>query len=296
MKTLLATCLIAGSFLAVSAQDPQPAGDTLWDVNGIMSLNASQLAFSPQWASGGESSLSGNALVNLAANYRNPDSTLTWANELTLGYGLIKQGEDPVRKSDDKINFASKVGYRASKYWYYSGLVSFKSQFTEGYANPGDVDRTKISNFFSPAYLNISGGMDFKPGDNFTMLLAPVTGKITFVMDDELAATGAFGVEPGNNARAEFGGYAKFAYKKEILKNVILNTKLDLFTNYLDEPQNIDVNYDLMLTFKVNEYISASFIAEFIYDHDIKFELEDGGMGPALQWKEQFGLGLTYSF
>lgn len=298
MKTYFLT--IAAIFLAVSlnAQDSIRA-DTLWKFNGVTSLNVSQLSLS-NWAAGGENSLSGNALVKLSADF--DDGTLNWDNDLHLGFGLIRQGDDPTRKSDDKLDLSSKFGYRASKNWFYSGLLSFKTQFIEGYDNPGEDDRTKISNWLAPGYLNISAGMDFKPNDNFTMLIAPVSTKMTLVMDDDLSAAGSFGLDPGETIRAEFGGYIKLGYKKEILKNVLLDTKLDFFSNYFENPQYVDVNWDMLLTFKVNEFISATLITQFIYDRDIEFGFDTTGDGihdtfePRVQFKELFGIGLTYNF
>ena len=298
MKTYLLT--ITAIFLAVSlnAQDSIRA-DTLWKFNGVTSLNVSQLSLS-NWAAGGENSLSGNALVKLSADF--DDGTLNWDNDLHLGFGLIRQGDDPTRKSDDKLDLSSKFGYRASKNWFYSGLLSFKTQFIEGYDNPGEDDRTKISNWLAPGYLNISAGMDFKPNDNFTMLIAPVSTKMTLVMDDDLSAAGSFGLDPGETIRAEFGGYIKLGYKKEILKNVLLDTKLDFFSNYFENPQYVDVNWDMLLTFKVNEFISATLITQFIYDRDIEFGFDTTGDGihdtfePRVQFKELFGIGLTYNF
>ena len=141
------------------SQDSNEA-DTLWQYSGTASLNLSQLSLT-NWAAGGDNSISGNALVQMSADY--DDGTLNWDNDLNLGYGLIRQGGSPARKSDDKIDISSKFGYRASKKWFYSGLLSFKSQFVEGYDNPGEVVRTKISGFLSPGYLNLSIGMDYKP-------------------------------------------------------------------------------------------------------------------------------------
>ena len=120
---------------------------------------------------------------------------------------------------------------------------------------PGDADRTKISNFMAPGYLNISLGMDYKPSDAFSLLLSPVTGKFTFVLDDDLSAAGSFGLDPGQKSRGELGGYVKMAFKKEVLKNVTLDTNIDLFSNYLDHPQYIDVNWNLLLNFKVNDFL-----------------------------------------
>lgn len=268
--------------------------DTLWKTGGIISLNLSQLALN-NWAAGGENSVSGNGLLQLSVDYN--DGTMTWDNDLVLGYGLIKQGEGLARKSDDRVDLSSKFGYKAGGNWYYSALLSFRTQFTEGYDRPGDEDRTRISNWMAPGYLNISAGMDYKPGEHFTLLIAPVTGKMTFVLDDELSAAGTFGLEPGERVRGEFGGFIKAGFKKEIMKNVLLNTTLDLFSNYLENPQYIDVNWDLLLSMKVNEYISATLQTQLIYDRDILFAGENGGEGePRVQFKELFGIGLTYNF
>ena len=295
LLSILVATVIAGT---LSAQEP---ADTLWKYNGVVSLNFSQLALS-NWAAGGENSVSGNGRITLGANYLSRDSNISWDNELILGYGLLQQGDDAVRKSDDKIDFSSKFGYKAAGNWKYSGLFSFRSQFTEGYANPGDENRTKISNFLAPGYLNLSFGMDYKPSKTFAILLAPVTGKMTLVMDDELSDAGAFGVTPGETVRSEFGGYVKIAWTTDLMKNIKLNTKVDLFSNYLENPQYVDVNFDLLLSLKVNEYISASFITQLIYDYDIKFDIVDETTGDVIgtedrvQLKELFGVGLTYSF
>lgn len=296
MKKLLS---IVFCVFLVSANSAQESADTLWKFNGLTSLNFSQMTLT-NWTAGGENSVAGTAIINLAANYRSSNEKFTWNNELLMGYGLLQQGDDPLRKSDDKIDLASKFGYSAGKNWSYSGLLSFKTQFTEGYSNPGDLNREKISNFMAPGYLSLSLGMDFKPKETFTLLIAPLTGKMTFVMDEDLA--GGFGVSADQQIRSEFGGYVKIAFAQEIAKNIKLNTKIDMFSNYLQDPQFVDVNFDLLLTFKVNKLISASFISQVIYDHDIQFDVLDaagiatGETEARIQFKELFGIGLTYSF
>jgi len=296
-KILLALSMLLPVFL-VHAQESTNA-DTLWKFSGTTSLNLSQLSLT-NWAAGGDNSLSGNALINLSAIYA-ADKT-QWENKLTLGFGLIKQGNDPTRKSDDQINFASKLGLKASGKWFYTGLLGFKTQFAQGYDRPGDEDRVKISNFMSPGYLNLSLGMDYKPSETFSLFLSPLSSKFTFVLDEDLSAAGSFGLDPGQTVRAEVGAYLKMAFKKEILKNVTIDTKIDLFSNYLDNPQYVDVNWDLLLTFKVNEYLSASLLTQMIYDYDIKFGIDTTGDGlpdtfeERVQFKELFGLGLTYNF
>jgi hypothetical protein len=298
MKRYLISIVMLATTLVLGAQDTISA-DTLWKFSGITSLSLSQLSLT-NWAAGGDNSISGNALIKFSPDY--DDGTIQWDNDLVLGFGLIRQGSDPTRKSDDQIELSSKFGYRASKNWFYSVLLNFKTQFSEGYDKPGEVNRTKISNFMSPGYLSLSAGMDYKPNDKFSLLLSPVSGKMTFVLDDELSQAGSFGLDPGQTVRAEFGALIKAAFKDEILKNVVLDTKLELFSNYFENPQWVDVNWDVLLTLKVNEYISATLMTQLIYDRDIEFGVDTSGDGvfdtfePRVQFKEILGIGFAYTF
>jgi hypothetical protein len=139
--------------------------------------------------------------------------------------------------------------------------------------------------------------MDYKT-DVLSVMMAPVSGKLTFVTDDDLAAEGAFGVEPGNNLRAEMGATVKAQLKKDIMKNVTLDTKVDLFSNYLDQPKNIDVDWTFKIIMKVNDYLSANLITQLIYDNDVKIQGDDENVppSPGLQFMESFGVGLTFKF
>lgn len=301
MKKLTLTLLAFMVGLAAFAQQTAEA-DTLWKYSGTTSLNLSQLSLT-NWAAGGDNSISGNALVKLSADY--DDGTLNWDNDLILGFGLVRQGGDPTRKNDDQIDLASKFGYKVGEgNWFYSALLGFKTQFAQGYDNPGEEDRTKISNFMAPGYLNFSLGMDYKPNDQFSAMLAPLASKVTFVLDEDVSNIegGSFGVAQGESVRGEVGAYIKLVYKNEILKNVTLDTKLDLFSNYLENPQYVDVNWDMLLTFQVNEFLAASLLTQLIYDYDIQFGIDNNGDGEfddyesRVQFKELFGLGLTYTF
>ncbi|MBP7850318.1 MAG: DUF3078 domain-containing protein [Lentimicrobiaceae bacterium] len=291
MKNLIVCLLMLGLFMPALAQELTENPAPQWATGGNFGLNFTQVSLS-NWAAGGENSLATNTFVNLFANYKKGKGA--WDNTLNLAYGLLKQGETEVRKSDDKIDFASKYGYSAGKKWYYSGLVSFKSQFTEGFKYPNDS--VAISRFLAPGYILLSAGMDYKPSDNFSVYLSPLTGKITLVTDDVLSAQGAYGVEPGDKSRSEFGGYFKMMLKHALMENIDLATKLDLFSNYMDNPQNVDVNWEVMVVMKVNKYISANLSTHLIYDDDIMIKQDDGSAGPRTQFKEVFGVGLTYKF
>ncbi|MBQ1695522.1 MAG: DUF3078 domain-containing protein [Bacteroidales bacterium] len=278
-----------------------------WKLGGAASLNFSQVAFR-NWAGGGEPSISGNMFFNAFANYAK-DKT-TWDNTLDLGYGMMRQGTKKTSvlfyKTDDKIDFASKYGRYAFKYWYYSALVGFKTQFADGYKSI--TDSTRVSSWMAPGYLNIALGMDFKPtfenhpNMTFSLLIAPLSGRMTFVLDSALSAEGAYGVDPGKRFRPEFGGYVKAEFKIDFLKVFTYTTKLDLFSNYITKAQNVDMNWENLLTIKLSNWFSANLSITLAYDDDIDVPVDrdgDGvyeGLGKRLQFKELLGFGFTYKF
>lgn len=286
--------------------------DTLlgWKKGGLVSLNFSQAAFN-NWAAGGQNSLSLNTLASVFMNYK--AKNYTWDNMLDVGYGLLQQG-NAVFKTDDKIDFSSKYGKIATKDWYYAALLNFKTQMSPGYNYPDDS--TKISDFMSPGYVLAAIGMDYKPNTHFTAFIAPITVKNTIVTSTVLSDIGAFGVDPaefdgngvlihhGKMLRTEYGGYMRIVYKNTFFedKSVTLLTKLDLFSNYLHNPENIDVSWETILGFRVNKYIVATITVNVLYDDDIDVFVDknrDGIIdftGPRTQLKEVLGIGFAYKF
>ncbi len=269
-----------------------------WKFTGNTNINFAQSAF-VNWVAGGINSYALNGLVSLRLAYKK--KTFTWENNITAGYGFMVRSDIGFVKTDDKIDIDSKVGRLAGKGWYYSGLVNFKTQLTDGFARAGSTDI--ISRLLSPAYLIGAIGIDKKFGSTYSLFIAPLTVKTTYVMDQTLANAGAFGVDAGKNVRSEFGGYIKFSFQKDIMKNVNFKTKVDLFSNYLHNPQNIDVNWESILTFKVNKYISASITASLVYDDDIDVGIHTDPVtgsfdqfGPRTQFKEVLGIGFAHKF
>lgn len=266
----------------------------LWKTSGSTSLSFSQVNLS-NWAAGGENSYSLNSLINLKAEYKK--NKLDWTNTLDLGYGIQEQGTQGVKKTDDKIDLMSKVSYKAAGKWLYTGLINFKTQMDVGYKYNKDDTKTAISELMAPAYLSIALGMEYKPNDDFFLAIAPAAGRTTFVLDDTLSAAGAFGVTPGKNVRHEFGGMIKSTFQKDIIKNVNLLSKLELFSNYADKPQNIDVSWEIIIKMKINDVLSTNLQTHLLYDDDIKGTNDAGKVtGPEIQFKEVFGVGLTYKF
>ncbi|QNF31695.1 DUF3078 domain-containing protein [Adhaeribacter swui] len=280
-----------------------------WKFNGTGTLNFNQVSLS-NWATGGQSSVSGLSLITLTLNYK--DERSSWNNTGNFTYGLSKLNKERLKKSDDQIDFTSKYGRNISKAWYYAAQLNFRSQFTP------TLDReTKVlvSRFLAPAFILTSLGIDYKPRENFSVFLSAVTGKVTIVRDQTLADAGAFGVQAarrdtagaiipgtGDKFRREFGGYLNARFRTPIMENITFQTQLDLFSNYVRNPQNIDVNWQNTVNMKVNKLISVSVFTHLIYDDDILTEIdsdEDGVIdrkGPRIQFKETLGIGLTYKF
>ena len=246
-------------------------------------------------------------MLNYSANFKKTfneyKKTLTYDNFFDLAYGFIKQNSESWRKNEDKIDLSSKLGYDAFGKLYYAVLINFKSQFASGYKLPNDS--VIVSKFLAPAWVITSIGLDWKPKDYFTMYVSPATGKFTIVNDANLAAAGAYGVEHGKKFRPEFGAYFKAVFKKDIMKNINLSSKLELFDNYTDKRvanrKNVDVNFENNLLMKVNKYISATLFFQIIYDDDIniKHTVTENGIavdknGPTLQFKQVLGVAMSY--
>jgi hypothetical protein len=267
-----------------------------WHIRGLFSLSFSQITLT-NWAAGGENSIAGNGLMNMFADYRR--GSLIWNNSLDLGYGLQRREGETARKTDDRIDLFSKVGRQAAENWYYSGLLNFRTQMAPGYDYTSDENEI-ISNFLSPAYILAALGMDFKPLPDFSLFMAPLTGKFTIVRDEALGPN--YGLDAGDNFRSEFGGYLRTLYRTDLTETITFQTKLDLFSNYLDSPQNIDVNWENLLMMRITQYISVSFMTHLIYDDDILIGLDindDGNIdhyGPRVQFKQLLGVGFAYNF
>ncbi len=269
--------------------------DTLkfWKFNGISSINFSQVSLT-NWAAGGDNSYAFNGLINLSLEYSKDKND--WANTLNIGCGIQKQGEQEVRKTDDNIDFTSKYGRKISKSFFISALLNFKTQMDDGKKYETDTSYV-ISRFFAPAYLQCALGMEYKPGKVFYFVLSPVAGKLTMVLDDTLSDRGSFGVDAGEKTRLELGGSVTMGVNKEIMKNVTFKSTLGLFSNYIENPQNIDVDWKVAINMKINDYLSANLNTHLIYDDDIKTSDDEGNpRGAKVQFKEVFGVGLTYKF
>jgi hypothetical protein len=277
---------------AILAFSQVTADSSNWKRGGKVGLNFSQSHLS-NWAAGGQSALNTLGLLSYTANYAKDD--YKWDNilDMNLGYSII--GEAKAIKTDDKFEFNSLYSKKATEKLFYSLGFSLKTQFTDGFDYKTD-STTPISRLFSPGYITLGAGMDWIPNKHFSVTFAPATGRITIVADQKLADAGAFGVEPGENLRFELGTKLTAKVAAEIAKNVLLGSKLELFSDYIKNPQNIDVDWQANITMKVNSWLNANIAAHLIYDDDIMITDKDGKIGPRTQFKEVLSVGLSYTF
>lgn len=283
--------------------------DTLkspWRFSGNVGVTMSQVVLH-NWVQGGENSISGEATSYMQLDYYRGKHA--WNTTLDLGFGLLKQGEAPVVKNLDKIDFNTKYGFAAAPSWYVSALFSMKTQFAPGYKDPAKPERVLISDFAAPFYLALSLGVDYKYDTHFSGYLSPLAGRMIYVRRQELADQGAFGVKkavfdkrgrvvtPGEKMRWELGAMLRLTYVNRFYNDKIgLNGTLELFSNYLDKPQNVDFTFDVVIDYKLLNYLTAKFQLTMIYDDDQKISTSDGRKMAALQVRQMLGVGLAYTF
>ena len=271
-----------------------------WDYENSIGLDISQVAF-VNWNAGGNNSVSGLLKLYLSRTYEKAHTL--WDNEISARYGLNEQEDKGLIKTDDEIKMSSSFGYRKDTLsnWYYSAQLNFRTQFTNGYNYP-DTD-TPISRFFAPAYLFLGVGAKYNlKTELLSVYLSPLTLKATYVFDDALSESGSFGVDPGQRSRHEFGTLVRIKWEKEVFENVAVTNDLELYTDYVNDFGNIDVDWVFNFRFKINSFLQASLRTHLIYDNDIKIAEDTNGdgeletLGARVQLKQQLGIGLLYKF
>jgi hypothetical protein len=281
-----------------------------WSKENKVGLDISQITF-VNWNAGGNNSISGLIKGQFIRTYTKEN--IHWKNELIMRYGINKQESQEVRKTDDQFAFNSTFGFKRDTIsnWYYAGKFNFNTQFANGYAYP-NVDLA-ISRPFAPAYTFLGIGAEYSRKDlNLNFYLSPLTQKTTMVFDQRLANQGAFGLEKavydefgtlireGKNIRNETGILVTNQWKREIFENINFENRIALYTDYINNFGNIDIDWQIQLDLTVNQYVKANIGTHLVYDDDIKSKQEEGGVqvvkGPKIQLKQLLGLGVVYQF
>lgn len=283
-----------------------------WTEKNTFGVNLSEVAF-VNWNAGGNNSVSALFYANFQRNFEK-DLTM-WKNSASMRYGINAQEGREIRKTEDELRVSSSFGFRndSTSNWFYSGKFSFNTQFANGYKYP-DTE-VAISKFMAPGYTFLGAGTEYSdPVEDLTVYLSPITFKSTFVLDQRLANEGMFGVDPavtdelgnilreGENLRTEFGFLVTSGFSKQVFDNIDLDNQLSLYSDYLNKFGNVDVDWQLNVNMKVNDFVKANVGSHIRYDDDVKFKEDTNGdgkletSGPRLQLKQMLGVGLVYEF
>ncbi|WP_445453460.1 DUF3078 domain-containing protein [Flavobacterium sp. 25HG05S-40] len=258
-----------------------------WLKKGTFTFLANQATFN-NWLAGGQSNVSGNIGLNYDFNYKS--NNWNWDNKIIAGYGLTKIKDQDLQKSDDRLILNSLAGRKASGYWYYSAFFNFQTQFDSGIDLASGI---KTSHFFSPAYFQFGPGMLWKKSDNLKVNIAPATSKLIIVHPHFTELGPSFGVEQGNSSRYEFGAALNAYYKFTMVENVTVENILNLYSNYLEDPQNVDVDYTLNVAMKINKTLSTNLAFQLLFDDNA---VAEGANYAKVQTRQVIGLGVNYAF
>lgn len=269
--------------------EPEPSR---WSGGTLVQVGFSQLAIS-NWASGGYDNVALNAHLNIYRNYAVKEN-MYWENRLQIGYGFINSFGDRYKKSDDKFIVDSKLGYRAFNNFFAAASFNLRTQMTNGFSYPANADRRLLSGPFAPAYFSLGIGMDYKPVKPLSLNFSPLTGNLVIVEKAELRKK--YGNKIDQAAKLELGAQFKVEYKHQINKKLLINSTLNLFSDYLGQPENIKVYWDLLIDSKLNKFFSVSIRTNLIYDNEILIADKEGNYAPRLQFKEILSVGFSYTF
>lgn len=282
MKKTALTLVFFLTILSVNAQEITKDTTKFWTKKGNLSILFSQAAYNEEWLGGGISNISANFGLNYDINYKK--GNVVWDNKFILAYGLSKiDGTGTTAKTDDRVEFNSLYGKKMSGEWFYSGYFNFKTQMDVSINKNEEV----ISHFMSPAFFQFGPGVLWKKNEKLSVNFAPAASKLIIVHDHFTEFGPSYGVLQGDNTRFELGASISAYYKFTAMANVSFENRLNLYSNYLEDPQNVDIDYQVNVLMKINNYLSANVTIHAIYD--------DNSI-QAIQLKELLGVGVSCDF
>ncbi len=263
-----------------------------WTIGVLDEIGFSQVSLT-NWAAGGSGSLALNAFLNTMANYEK--GKMYWENRLQLAYGFVQSFDVGYRKAEDKIILDSKWGYKAYRKLYFSSAFNFRSQFSPGFDYDKNNVATMKSKFLAPGYATLGIGIDYKPGNGkvLSVSFSPLTGALTIVNADSLLRV-KYGNEYNKLFRWELGAQFKVVFQKDLFKNFRIASQFSLFSDYMKNPKNMVVYWDLQIDYTFNKYFKASLNTNLIYNDKIKITTKSGRETTRVQFKEVFGLNFSY--
>lgn len=304
---VIATVVLVTSVTAVYGQTAAETAEALskalkadsipWKIKTITGVGFTTIQLN-NWSGGGQDAVAFNGLIVGSADYA--DGQFSWDNDLDLGYGLAKLGNQVFRKADDRIIIGSKASLKQSELFRYTAFLDFRTQFAPGYAydkrDPLDTSKfLKLSNLMAPGFLTAAVGGEWTPIPEFKLLIAPLAARATFVVDDDLSRAGAFGVDPGQTVKVNLGGVISAALNWLTFDNVTLKTQLTTFTPY-EAPALWVITFENALIMKVNSWLDVTFLTSMFYDDRIAVTRDDGTVGPATQARNILSVNVAYTW
>ena len=263
--------------------------DSLWTKRGNVTVLLNQTGFS-DWVGGGTNNFSGTIKFDYEWEYRNKG--WDWLSNLESAFGLAKYKNAPfARKIDDRILIQSILGKEFTRNLSFSAFFNFTSQIGNGYKYKKDDDNNEIreltTRIFSPAYFQIGSGFLWKKDEKLWVNYSPIASRLILVSkkftDGLLENETYFGVSPNKSSRYELGANLTFHSEGSLLENVNYKQDLKLFSNYLEDASNIDLDYLAQIEINVNPLLSTQLIFQLIYDDNAVARL---------QVREVFGVGV----
>jgi len=263
--------------------------DSLWSTRGNVAILLNQTGFS-DWVGGGTNNFSGTLKFDYEWEYR--DKGWDWLTNVESAYGLAKYKNAPfARKIDDRILIQSIVGKEFTKNLSFSAFFNFTSQIGNGYKYKKDSNNNEIreltTSIFSPAYFQLGSGFLWKKDEKLWVNYSPIATRLILVSkkftQDLTGNDTYFGVLPNKSSRYELGANLTFHSEGDLLENIKYKQDLKLFSNYLEEASNIDLDYLLQIEVDINPFLSTQLIFQLIYD--------DNAIS-RLQVREVFGVGV----
>jgi len=298
MKEIDKSKLLAVKKIAVKSQ--------YWKYRSEAAFALNQAAMS-NWVKGGENSISTSLDITGYADYTNKKLNISSNNFGRLKYGLIASGDKGVRKNLDLLETNSKINHKAFGKFDFSAILLFKTQLTRGYTYTS-TDKTLASKFMNPAILTIGLGLDYKPDKKTSINFSPLSYKGTFVPDTAAIDQTKYGIAKDKRSRNEPGISFMISNEYKPYKTVTILNRLQLFTNYINHPQNIDIDWEMIATASLNWFTDVRFNTHLIFDDDTKTPTLDKDKNPILdsfgnpkksariQFKELLGFSFIFRF
>lgn len=280
MRSIVAFILILCALSMYSQEKKVNKPKPRWKVHGRFAFIFNQSSFT-NWASGGENTIAGNLNVNYDFNYKKDN--INWDTRFLTSYGISYIQDKGYRKTDDRVELNSVLGVKTGKYWFLSFIGNFRSQYSNGY-NYKEDPKKLVSQVLSPAYITLGPGMLWKKSDDLNVNIAPSTARWTVVNQ---RFSGEYGVPLGKTTLFALGFNLSGYYKFTLMENIVMENILNLYTDYLQDSGNIDVDYQANIGFKVNRSIKMQMTFHVIIDDNSSSKI---------QFRQLFGLGINYSF